>query len=111
MAITKGKDSQDLFVQCGCNSMEHVVRFQIEDWSTSDDVREFELDVTVTFLTFAPWYRRLATAIKYLFKKDASTDYPYCNSLWGVKETTDVRDFLNKYLELSATNTVVAKKG
>lgn len=87
--------------ECNCGSMNHTMRFNycIEDLgegrSGKDLYQSFGVELQATW--WEQWYKRIWTAIKYIFQKK---EYYYCGIDFDKKDDIlRMRNFLNKVLE------------
>lgn len=54
---------KELFLDCACNSPEHLVRYSLWNWSDGEP----ELSLMVQASEYRPWYERLGIGLKYIF--------------------------------------------
>ena len=84
------------YFECSCSSMCHLLRLSVDDW---DDDWEPEVYAEVTMNHEFNMFKRIWTAIKYVFGRSVSYGHYGC---WVLKsdEATEMVDFLNEYIEV-----------
>lgn len=80
-----------VLIECDCYSLDHIARLSVYDDSPE------ECYLTLHLHSSRPWYRRLACAFKYLFKR------PFRYGHWDEmivnrKTAAELRDVLNFFL-------------
>jgi len=88
------------YFECDCGSYMHnlrVVWFQ-DEWMKENNC-EKELYVDIHLNHYLPWYKRVWTALRYIFKKEVVGAYD-CVVL-DYKTAKELRDFLDSMIEVS----------
>jgi hypothetical protein len=80
---------------CDCGSVDHQIVFS--DWNHDPDSLDKELYVRVLFPEWRPWYRRLLTAIKYIFRPHSQLELN--EIIMSVPDQRVLRDFLTERLK------------
>ena len=85
------------YIDCNCCSIDHLMRMT---YFTDVTANEPDLVYVEVSLVKLPWWKRIWYAIRYVFGYQSKYG-AFDEFIWTREETTQVRDFCNKYLELT----------
>jgi hypothetical protein len=70
-SLLKESGFNQLYFECQCGSMDHLLRVTV-------DTEDGDLWVEVRLNHYLPWYRRLLSAIKFVFKAGNNSSFSDC---------------------------------
>lgn len=84
--------SKTLYLECECNSFDHVVRVSLIDWTKHGEPPEAFIDYRLNNCEY--WYERVWSAIKYVFKRG---DIEYHDMLLSSDSIDKLSSFCRDY--------------
>lgn len=100
MESTKLTKKDSIFLDCGCNSFSHIIKFQYWDWK---DPLEDEVSVEYLLHPDHTFWGRIKSIWKYL-TKDNNREGDYGSTILSMSEVIRLRDFLNGVIKTNEDN-------
>jgi hypothetical protein len=94
------EESNWLWVKCSCSTPDHVIAFKWERWDWSDG-SEVDLYIETQMRREERWWKRLWTAIRYIFKATPCQFGYWSCAIVDEDQAAEIRDLMTEYIEVA----------
>ena len=88
-------DDQREFFECQCHGMDHTIRFMFFAWKSDDQP---EVYITSYMKVHDRWYKRVWTALKYVFQRKVVNGY-FSDTFMRHEDVSRLRQLCEKFEE------------